>query len=362
MQGKLPLRATITDVAKQVGVSETTVSLSFRKGSRISDKTRKQVLRVANQLHYAPNLTARHLRQGKTKTVGVLVNDITNPFYSLMVRAVSTVSSEDGYEVLITDTQWDPVREVSELHRLIESRVEGVLACFSERTNEGIELLVRHGVPFIAMDTCPRGFKGSFVMNDLVETGRIAAEHLESIGCKHPVLFLPGSTMQNFSAFVSIRKGFVRTLSEKNLPAGLSESPGGGLTIQAGTSALESLMRASPDTDGVFCPSAMFALGVMEAADRLGISIGRQLALLGIDDLDICELSRVSLTAIRQPYEKLARLATHALIESLVADKPLRIRESLKPELIVRESTSLMQIERQAQGQAQDCHPSELLS
>lgn len=336
------MRITITDVARAVGVSETTVSLAFQEGSRISAATRERVMKVANSLNYSPNLTARRLRYGKTRTIGILVNDITNPFYAGMVRAASDTAARRGYEVFVTDSQWDPEKEVAELRRLVESRVEGILACFCERTDEGIGLLTREGLPFLALDTYPKGFKGAFVVNDLVETGRLAAEHLADVGCRHPALFVVDGRMKDFSAFTTIRTEFLRTLQERRLPVRESPSPQGGLTIEGGLHALETLMRAYPDTDGVFCPNTLHALGAMEAADRLGIKVGRDLAILGVDDLDICELSRLSLTAIRQPYDLLAQLATDALMDTFTSKKkPLNIRVSLKPELIVRASTKL---------------------
>lgn len=332
---------TIGDIARQVGVSETTVSLAFQQGSRISEATRKKVLGVTRQLNYCPNLAARRLRNGKTRTIGILVNDTTNPFYALMVRAASHVAAQQGYEVFITDSQWCPEKEVAELHRLIESRVEGILACFCENAPESMALLDLHRIPYLALDTYPKGFKGAYVANDLAEAARLVADHLAEIGCVRPALFIPDGLMQNFSAFVTIRKEFTRLMREKRLPLELIQSPASGITIQSGICGLEELTKRNSKIDGVFCPNALFALGVIEAADRLGIRVGSDLAVVGIDDLDICGLSRISLTVVRQPYEKLAQLASQELIGSLLSGSPVSLRVSLQPELAIRDSTGL---------------------
>lgn len=334
-------KATILDVASAAGVSSTTVSLAFQPGSRISSETRGRVLEAARRLNYSPNQVARRLRNGKTSTIGVLVNDITNPFYSGMVRAATETAARKGYEVFITDSQWDPSKEVAQLRRLVESRVEGILACFCERTEDGMRMLEQEKMPFVALDTYPQGFKGSFVANDLVETSRLAAEHLANIGCRYPALLSPDGIMKDFSAFTTIRLEFARSLREHGFPFRECLNSQGGLSIEGGAHAIQQLIESHPETDGVFCPNTLYAMGVMQGADKLGIRVGQDLAVLGIDDLDICGLSRLSLTAIRQPYGLLAQLATDALLDALDRKKRLHICVTLKPELVIRDSTRL---------------------
>ncbi|MCL5096106.1 MAG: LacI family transcriptional regulator [Candidatus Omnitrophica bacterium] len=335
------MKTTIKDIARQVGVSQTTVSLAFRENSRISAATRQQVLEVANRLNYTPNLTARHLRCGKTRSIGMLVNDITNPFYALMVRAAAKTVARHGYELLITDSQWNPDKEIRELKKLIESRVEGILACFCEKTDEGFTLLERYNVPFLALDTYPKGFKGPFVANDLIDTGRLAAEHLAEAGCRHPVFFTAEQEMAHFSSFLIIEREFGRILNERGIEFDAGHVISAGLTIASGLEALMKLWKKDRTVDGIFCANSLCALGVIEAGDRLGIKVGRDLAVMGIDDLDICELSRISLTAIRQLYGQLTEMAATSLIDCLREKRPLTVRLSLKPELIVRESSRL---------------------
>jgi LacI family transcriptional regulator len=335
---------TIKELAKLAGVTETTVSLSFQNSPRISDKTRSQILRLAGEMGYVPNRAARQLRQGHTriKNLGMLVNDITNPFFSLMVQAAEQVAARRGYQVTISDSQWTAEKEVLEIKNLIEARTDGVLACFCEKTSTGIELLEKFSVPYLVLDTCPPEYQGAFVGNDLAEAGRLGARHLADIGCRRPAFLTSDKSRENFSSFQAMQKEFERTLRINNIEFLPHQIVNAGLTIDAGRQACHEVSRLGPEVDGVFCVNTLCALGYMEAARQAG----QVPAIMGVDDLDICALSFVSLTTIRQPYEQLAQIATDVLINSIEEKKSPTVKMSLKPELVIRESTRRPKQER----------------
>ena len=149
-------RATIKDIANKAGVSMTTVSLAFQPKSRISQKTRERVLAIGDQLHYVPNSSAQALRLGASNTIGFLVNDITNPFYSLMVRNAETIARGRGYQAIFADGHWDPERELHAVEGMICSRVHGAMICPCEKSKETIMLLDRHSVPYVVVDNRAR--------------------------------------------------------------------------------------------------------------------------------------------------------------------------------------------------------------
>ena len=333
--------ATIKDVALQAGVTDTTVSLAFQEGSRISARTRKHVLAVAQELGYVPNALARQLRRGHSRipTLGLLVNDIANPFYGLIVRAAEQAALPHHYHVAVSDSQWEPEREVAAIRGMIEARVDGVLACFSERTEESRALLERFSVPYLAMDTCPASFSGAYVINDMAAAGRVAAEHLLEAGYRQPVFFTAEPEKAHFSAFQAMLEGFRRAIQASGLSLDDFHVRMAGQTIACGIAAFDALAVGGADCDAVVCINSLCALGVLEAADRSGVAIGRELGVLGVDDLDICALARIGLSTIRQPYAQLAAKAATELIQHIQTGGMLSTRLALAPELVIRQST-----------------------
>ena len=204
-----PSPVTIRDLAQAVGVSETTVSLAFQEGSRIATATRDRVVSAARKMGYVPNLAARALRLGTPKSIGFLVNDIANPFYAFLVRSADVIARRRGYQVIVSDSHWDPKRETQAVENMIASRVRGVLACLSEKSAPALELLAQGTVPGILVDTVPEGYRGGFVANDLVAAGRLAVEHLLEARCRRLALLAADPPMASFSAFVQLRRGFL---------------------------------------------------------------------------------------------------------------------------------------------------------
>ncbi len=333
--------STIKELAHRAGVSGTTVSLVFQGSSRISEKTRRKVLRVAREVNYVPNLAARQLRGGKTrvKTIGLLVNDLRNPFYSLMVHSAEEAADQHGYETLIADGQWQASKEQAELRNMIEFRVDGVAACLSETSEEVFDLVRRFPVPLIVLDTAPSTYDGAYVVNDVAAAARMATEHLIETGSRRIVFFSGEASHSSFSSFQSQAAEFERTLRSRGLRFDEHSIYHAGLTIDAGRNAMAEIHRRVPDIDGLLCANALCAVGAMETAARLGIPIGTGLGVVGIDDLDICNLDCISLTAIRQPCEQLTQIAINMLVQGIESGRAPDARVSLRPELIVRNST-----------------------
>ncbi len=127
-------KPTIRDIAREAGVSDTAVSLSFQRNSRVSAATRERILAVARRLNYFPNRSARNLRYGDSRTIGFVVIEITNPFYARMIRSAERIAHGLGYEILFAESYWDPQKEIRIVSNMIENRVAGILMCFCEKT------------------------------------------------------------------------------------------------------------------------------------------------------------------------------------------------------------------------------------
>ncbi len=332
-------RVTIKDIAREAGVSETTVSLAFQPKSRISQKTREKVLAIGDRLHYVPNSNAQALRLGGSNSIGFLVNDITNPFYSFMVRNAETIAKSRGYQAIFADGHWDPERELHAVESMICSRVRGALVCPCEKSRDSIALLDRYSVPYVIVDTAPDDYRGALVGNNLVTAGELAAKHLLAIHCRKFAMLTADRQMSTFSAFQNLKRGFLGILQKHGVSPDSVPVVNAGLTIDAGKYGFERLYGNMSDVDGIFCANDLSAIGVFEAADAKNIRIGQDLAVIGIDDLDISATPRISLTSIRQPHERIVELAVNALIDSIETLDKTRVRLILDPELILRNST-----------------------
>ncbi|OHD74281.1 MAG: hypothetical protein A2V99_10035 [Spirochaetes bacterium RBG_16_67_19] len=334
-------KPTIRDIAREAGVSDTAVSLSFQHNSRVSAVTRERILAIARRLNYFPNRSARNLRRGSSHTIGFVVIEITNPFYARMIRSAERIAHGLGYEILFAESRWEAQKEVRIVSNMIENRVAGILMCFCENTAESLNLIRQSLLPLIAVDTCPPRYKGSYVTNALASAGGMAAEHLLEAGCRHPVFFNASSAMSGFSSFQLLLKGFRKGLRSKGLELRNSAVINADWTIEGGSAGFARLLASGQPFDGIFCVNDLCALGVIDAAEQTGRRAGKDFAIMGIDNLEIGSISRISLTSIDQPYDRIIELATQSLIESIQNNRPCAVHKRLKPTLIVRESSKL---------------------
>ena len=336
-------RTTIRDIAREAGVSDTAVSLALQMKSRISAGTRQRILEIAKRLNYSPNRAARNLRYGKSRTIGFVVTDITNPFYARMIRSSEKIALDFGYNVLFGESSWDPDKEVQIVSNMIESRVQGMLMCFCERTLDSLGLIQHAKLPLIAVDTHPSKYKGAYVANDLAGAGYLAAQHLIDVGRRIPMFFTASAPLHRFSAFRLLRKGFSSCLKANNVPFPDSAVIDANLTVVGGARGFATLLSTKQRFDSIFCPNDLCALGVIDAAEQHGYRVGQDIAVIGIDNLEISGVSRISLTSIDQPYDRVIELATRSLIANIESAQPLTIRRKCRPSLIVRASTGLQQ-------------------
>jgi LacI family transcriptional regulator len=333
-------KPTIRDIARQAGVSDTAVSLAFHESSRLSAATRARILAIARELDYIPNRAARALRSGDSKSIGFIVTDITDPFYSRMIRSAETIATVCGYGMIFAESNWDPEKEIRAVSDMIESRVRGLLMCFCEQTHRSLSLIQRSRLPVIAVDTYPSYYRGPYVANDVEHAGRLAAEHLTAAGSRYPVFFNANQSMCSFSAFSLLLKGFSGALKRLGTAFPSSAIVNADITIAGGREGFERFLEGRRRFDGIFCVNDLCAIGVMEAAEKNGYRVGADVAVMGIDNLELAGVTRLALTSIDQPYDKIIELATRSMIRSLETNRPCTVRRRMKPTLVVRASTA----------------------
>ena len=336
-------RPTIHDVASRAGVSIMAVSLAFRDGKKISEKTRRKILSIAKEMNYVPNQIASGLRTGKSHFVGLIVYDITNPFLAMILQESEQLFSRSGMEVLMGCSQWDSSHERRLVEKMIRMRVQGVVLCLCEKGEGSLDLLRNAGIPFLLIDSIPETYKGAAVVNDLDECGRLMARHFVEIGIRRPGFVNADPPRAHALFSIRIFESFREELAKHGLTIDPRNYVEGGLTLQAGANAWRQLVTQSFDAEGLFCINDLSAIGLMDAADKDGRVVGRDLAVAGVDNLDISGIRRVGLTSIHQPYEQIASHSVD-ILTAMIRDSGSNGRQIFLPQkLVVRESTANFQ-------------------
>lgn len=331
---------TIKDIANIAGVSETTVSLSFQPDSRISQATRERVLKIADDLRYVRNSVAQNLRGGRTKTIGFIVNDINNYIYHIMSRVAAQIGSQYGFQVLYAETDWDPAKTIEATKTMLAKQVEGLMLSLSEKEEVSLDLIRHAKIPYVVIDTIPHSYKGSYVVNDGVKTGKIAGNHFAELGCRRVAFFNASKEMATFSAFTQQLEGLKSSLNSFGIAFDDNDVYYAGLSVEEGSRTFSNLLsQGRGPYDAILCVNDYVAYGVMQSAEKNGIKVGSDLALIGIDNLEFSVLDRISLSSIAIDYHKMTTLAVSKLIESIETPNGKLIQTTLAPKLITREST-----------------------
>jgi len=333
------MRVTIHDVAAHAGVSAMTVSRVINKSPRVSDDTRKRVQDSIAKLGYVPNRLARGLIQRKTGAFGVLVPDVANPFFTLVVRGVEQVAWRAGYHVMLCDTQGDLERERGYLEDMVAFQVEGVLiAPVGDRSRPHLQLMTRNNVPFVLIDRSIAGFEGDLVQGDSVAGARQLVEHLIGLGHRR-------IGMITESPEVSTARDRVQGYREALERAGIQLDP----ELVAESSAIDpnvareatlNLLSLPDPPSAIFAVNNIAVVGVVEAARQHELEIPRDLALVCFDDIEHVSRLYPFLTVMAQPAETYGTIATQLLLDRLGGRVDQRRRIVVLPaDFIVRKSS-----------------------
>ncbi|MFH5824450.1 LacI family DNA-binding transcriptional regulator [Georgenia sp. AZ-5] len=323
-------------MAQTAGVSVGTVSNVLNRPALVSPATRERVLSVIEELNFVRNASARQLREGKVRTVGAVVLDIANPFFTEMARGIEDRLATEDFTLMLSSSDGDPEREGRYLRLFEEQGVHGVLVSPSRGTRGNIDKLRRHGVPVVLLDYRSQAGDVSSVSVDDVAGGTLAVRHLLERGHRR-IAFLNGPL--SIQQCVDRRDGAVAAFQSAGLdPAdGLLEIPMPALNAAAGDVAMEGLLdldEASRPT-AVFCVNDLTALGAMRCARRAGLSIPEDMAFVGYDDIQYSAELMTPLTSVRQAMHRMGWTAADLLLRS--EDGPEQV--VFEPELIVRESS-----------------------
>jgi LacI family transcriptional regulator len=319
-----------------------TVSRVINQRPRVSVDTRKRVQASIAELGYVPNRLARGLIQRKTGAFGVIVPDVANPFFTLVVRGVEQVAWRAAFHVILCDTQGDLERERGYLEDMVAFQVDGVLiAPVGDRSRPQLRLLTRNNVPFVLIDRSITGFDGDLVQGDSVAGARQLVDHL--IGLGHRRIGMITETTD-----VSTARDRLRGYREALESAGVEFDPDLVLessAIDPGV-ACEATLRllALPDAPtAIFAVNNIAVVGVVEAARQRNLEIPRDLALVCFDDIEHVSRLYPFLTVMAQPAETFGTIATQLLIDRLAGRVGQRRRIVVLPaDFVVRKSSGVL--------------------
>ncbi|MFD8567296.1 LacI family DNA-binding transcriptional regulator [Streptomyces sp. NPDC057694] len=332
----------IKDVARVAGVSVGTVSNVINRPETVAEETRARVLSAIDRLGYVRSESARQLRAGRSRIMGLLVLDMGNPFFVDVARGAERAAREAGLGVMVCNSAQSPTEEAEYLSLFAEQRVRGVLLTPAEATGRTVEQFRRHDIPFVLVDRVAEGATECSVSVDDVNGGALAVRHLVDAGHRR-IAYVSGPPALN--QVKDRRQGALRALDEAGLPAGaLHELPTERLDVAAGRDAGARLLGLADRPTAVFCANDLLALGVLQSLYAAGVRVPEDIALVGYDDIEFAAAAAVPLTSVRQPAVTMGALAAELLLEEIeAADRPggghEHRRVVLQPELVVRGSS-----------------------
>ncbi|TMR91373.1 LacI family DNA-binding transcriptional regulator [Nonomuraea basaltis] len=327
----------IKEVAAHAGVSPGTVSNVLNRPGKVAPSTRERVEAAISELGFVRHGSASTLRAGHSRTIGLSVIDIGNPFFTEVAAGVEDVASELGYAVILGNSAGSLDKEERNLRVLSEHRVRGVLITPSGEDPARLDLLREHGISVVLVDHPAHRPDQCAVAVDDVAGGRAAVAHLLSKGARS-VAYITGPL--TIRQCVERREGAKMAMRAVGLdPDDLRVVETATMTARAGEKAAADLISGTLP-EAVFCANDLLALGVLRALLRSGVRVPEDVALMGYDDIDFAAASTVSLSSMRQPTYQLGRIATELLLDE--CDNPETHAHQhimFQPELVAREST-----------------------
>ncbi|MBX6763395.1 MAG: LacI family DNA-binding transcriptional regulator [Rubrobacteraceae bacterium] len=326
-------RTTLRDVAREAGVSIKTVSRVINGEREVNPKTAARVSEVANRLGYRPNELARSLKGRRTRTIGLMIADISNPFYAALARAVEEVARSRGYAMILCASSEDPEIEREYVEVLSGRRVDGLLLVPAPGDGDHLREEQEAGLPIVAIDRPAESLRTDVVMVQNAAGTRKAIEHLISHGHRR-------------IAFIGDDKRLHTT--RKRLQGYLEATKAAGLqdiyrlgcgTAPAAEDAVLELLGAPESPTAIFAGNNLITVGVLEAISHARLHIPHDIALAGFDDFPLASALHPHLTLVRQPVEELGRRAAELLFDRLEGKgSPSPSRIVLPTRLVVRES------------------------
>lgn len=336
--------ANIQDVAKRANVSITTVSHIINQTRYVSDELTDRVKKAMEELDYQPNSLARGLRSGKTKTIGLVIPDISNQFFAEISRKIEDKGFEHGYSVILCNTDDDPQKEKSYIDVLLAKKVEGIIFISTVVESNNLEKTMEFGLPIVVVDRDINEINSDIVLVDNSIGGFKATQYLIELGHRR-IACIGGPSPITPSA--QRAAGYKQALQEAGIPVDPALIVYGDFRYESGNKAMRELLALPQPPTAVFASNDMMALGAIQAVNDQGMKIPDDMSVIGFDNIPFSQTVYPTLTTMAQPIHEMADLVVELLIERIKLqrqrsrveeDKPSYKRIVLETKLIKRNS------------------------
>nr|WP_315362759.1 LacI family DNA-binding transcriptional regulator [Cytobacillus firmus] len=338
-------QTTIRDVAREAGVSVATVSRYLNNNGYISQKAEMKIREVMERLNYHPNEIARGLAKKKTRTIALIIPDITNPFFPELVVAIEEVAKSKGYSIILVNTQAGDMDDNHFWKQLQNRYVDGFILASFEMSEKVVKAIEKLKIPFVRIDRAAENNTFDSIGLDNYKGAKLAVDHLIEVGCKKIAhISGPGS----FPPSSERKRGYVETVMDRAMRNGIASPEDsvivyeGDFTLESGKLLTQILMNEHKDVDGIFLGNDLMAIGCLKALKLMGYQVPKEVAIIGFDGIKLTEMVEPEISTIEQPIYDIGVVSTNKLIrkiEGLEDDKSSSDEPSLDIRLVTRPST-----------------------
>jgi LacI family transcriptional regulator len=325
------------DVAREAGVSQATVSRVINNNPAVSAPARERVLESMRQLGYAPNANARALITGRTKLLGLMVSNITNPFYPEVVQAVAAAALRHGYNLILCNAEEEPRLQAEYLRLLMEQRVDGIIiSSLLTSSRAFVEPLAAMKQPIVLINRVIEGIDVDTVVIDNAAGGRLAAEHLIDLGHRN-IAYIGGrpDTSTNQYRF----RGYRAALKKRGIQADRRLVIMGDYSRSSGCQAMNALLRSGHRPTAAVCADDTLAFGCLDAMYDAGLGTPEDLAIIGFDDSPLASMRQIGLSSIQAPMEEMGEIAVGLLLSRISGERTGKPKRVVFPAQLAHRST-----------------------
>ncbi len=338
----LKKRITIKYIAQKAGVSVSTVSRALRNDPAASKKTINRILEIARQLNYYPNLLAKGLRQNKTCTIGIIFNDLNNPFYTEILSEIGEILNSKNYSLFICYSHYDVERERNNIISLLSKRVDGIIISPIDEKSENIDLLSQNNIETIIIDSFPYYKNHSYVYSNHRKGVELATEYLIKNGHRN-ILLITAPEQEKIKATHFIN-GYIDTLNKFNISIKkeyIIQSK--ELSIESGYETFKNLLTENVegknlDFTGIITISDLLAIGIYKVSNELGFNIPTNYSIIGYDNIEVTSALSPPLTTIHQPRKRIGRESIELLLNNIENEKSKVKTIGFEPHIVIRGS------------------------
>lgn len=328
--------ANIRDVARRAGVSPVTVSRVINNAGPVSDETRSKVEAAIEELNYVPNIMARSLRSRRTDTLALVITDVTNPFWTTVARGVEDKAVENGFSVILCNSDEDPEKLENYVQLLIQRRVDGVVIAPVRKDASPLRSFSQHGIPYVVIDGRVDGIDTDLVVGDSVGGAYGLTKHLIELG--HRRIAIIAGPEQAPTADDRL-EGYLQALQEAKIPIDERLIERGAFDQESGCELTLQLLELEERPTALFAGNNLIGLGALVALQTRGIRVPDEMAVVAFDELPQLSAVYPVLTVAAQPAYEMGAIATELLLERLTGKRTERREVVLETKLILRRSS-----------------------